>query len=70
MKIQEKYQVISQIGLGAFSQVYLVQDVNLGSYWAMKIIDKKIQGSYQGIKEANLLKDLCHKQLQLLCTLF
>ncbi len=63
MKIQEKYQVISQIGLGAFSQVYLVQDVNLGSYWAMKIIDKKIQGSYQGIKEANLLKNLCHPSI-------
>lgn len=39
MILQDRYQVIRKIGEGGMSDVFLVKDLHLGKYWALKRID-------------------------------
>lgn len=62
--LDNHYKLISLIGRGATSNVYLAQDLNIGAVWAVKVIDKhnKIQrNDYDRQKsEAILLSQLSH----------
>lgn len=52
-----KYQVVRQIGQGASGEVYLVRDIRLKKYWAMKKIPK---ASGMSFAEAEVMKNLNH----------
>jgi len=55
-----KYKVISLLGAGGFSKVYLVEHLKLKAYRAMKQVKKAQSDMPDFLKEANLLKNLNH----------
>ena len=64
--INGKYLVISLIGRGALTYVYLVKDLALNTAWAMKAITSKTSGNKNAViynsilTEANIMKRLNH----------
>ncbi|MDZ5010857.1 protein kinase, partial [Clostridium perfringens] len=38
--IEGKYEFIQQLGTGGMGSVYLVKDLKLGTFWAVKAIEK------------------------------
>ena len=64
--INGKYLVISLIGGGALTYVYLVKDLALNTAWAMKAITSKTSGNKNAViynsvlAEANIMKRLNH----------
>lgn len=67
--IDDKYEVLRQIGKGGMSIVYLAMDKRLNKQWAVKEIRKKGSGKNDEviinslIAEANLMKKLDHPAL-------
>ena len=67
--IDEKYEILKQIGTGGMSFVYLAMDVHLNKQWAVKEIRKRgIEENDQIVinslmAEANLMKNLDHPAL-------
>ena len=67
--IEEKYEILRQIGKGGMSVVYLAMDTHLNKQWAVKEIRKKGSGINDEIivnsllAEANLMKGLDHASL-------
>ncbi|MDD4369839.1 MAG: protein kinase [Anaerostipes sp.] len=55
-----KYQIVRQIGQGASGEVYLVRDIRLKKFWAMKKIPKANGMSFA---EAEVMKNLNHLDL-------
>lgn len=64
--IDGKYEILTQIGQGGMSKVYLARDKRLNKQWAVKEIQKKGNDKNSGvisqsaIAEANLIKRLDH----------
>ena len=62
--IDQHYQIISCIGHGATSSVYLAKDLQIGATWAVKVIDKKNEIQREDYNrqydEAKLLSKLSH----------
>jgi len=66
--IDEKYEILKEIGRGGMSIVYLATDKRLGKQWAVKVVSKKIDSEKDAEKakakviiksleaEANLMK--------------
>lgn len=67
--IDEKYKILTQIGKGGMSVVYLAMDTHLNKQWAIKEIRKSKTGKNDEIvvnsllAEANLMKRLDHPAL-------
>lgn len=67
--INEKYEVISQIGKGGMSTVYLARDLKLNINWAVKEIkktgkDRNNETAYNSLPvEADIMKKLNHPNL-------
>ncbi len=64
--IQGKYEILTLIGKGGMSEVYLAMDKNLNKQWAIKEIKKKSRERnneiviQSAIAEANMMKKLDH----------
>ncbi len=68
--INERYQVIRQIGCGGTSDVYLVKHIYLDSEFAMKVLPIKPDNQIDYSTEAHILKDLRHTQLPRIIDIF
>lgn len=61
--IDRKYELLKQIGQGAFTKTYLAMDKRLNKAWAVKICDKKdaLKSTIDAmVNEANMVKHLDH----------
>ena len=58
-----RYKIISTLGKGGTSTVYLAQNIKLGTLWAVKQVDKKHGGKMDLLAEPNILKKLNHTAL-------
>lgn len=67
--IDGKYEILTEIGRGGMSIVYLAMDTHLNKQWAVKEIKKKGSGKNDEIvvnsllAEANMMKRLDHPSL-------
>lgn len=67
--IENKYEILTEIGRGGMSVVYLAMDRRLNKQWAVKEIKKQVNNSYNDIviqsliTESNLMKKLDHPAL-------
>ncbi len=67
--IDGKYEILTEIGRGGMSVVYLAMDTHLNKQWAVKEIKKKGNGEHDEVivnsllAEANLMKRLDHPSL-------
>ena len=67
--IDGKYEILTEIGRGGMSVVYLAMDTHLNKQWAVKEIKKKGNGDHDEVivnsllAEANLMKRLDHPAL-------
>lgn len=61
--LQQKYQIIRQIGQGGTSEVYLVKHLTLDCEMALKVIAKREDIPLDYSREAHILKDLRHPNL-------
>ena len=67
--IDDKYEILKQVGKGGMSRVYLAMDRRLNKQWAVKEIEKKARDKnnevviQSAIVEANLIKALDHPAL-------
>lgn len=61
----DRYLVLSEIGRGSGSKVYLVKHQKLGEYRAVKCISKHSESAWQ-IREANILNHLKHPRIPVL----
>lgn len=69
MYVDNKYEILKQIGQGGMSTVYLAMDKRLNKQWAVKELHKKARDKYNevviqsSIAEANMMKQLDHSAL-------
>ena len=62
--IDEKYEFIQSLGIGGMGSVYLVKDLKLGTFWAIKAIKKEGgKKSTNLLAEFDVLKKLDHPAL-------
>ena len=67
--IDNKYEILKQIGKGGMSTVYLAMDKRLNKQWAVKEINKAVNDKNNEVvvqsllAEANLMKRLDHPSL-------
>ncbi|HOJ11384.1 MAG TPA: serine/threonine-protein kinase [Clostridiales bacterium] len=59
----ERYKLVKILGSGGMSTVYLAENINLGTYWAIKKISKNSNTSVDILVEPNILKKLNHPAL-------
>lgn len=64
--IFHKYRIVAPLGSGAFSQVFLVEHINLNIFRALKCINKQFDSYGFAIKEANILKNLRHPAIPII----
>ena len=57
--LRERYELMTQIGQGGFSVVWLARDTSLGSYWAVKQVQNNSSVEFDSfLKEVELLSTL------------
>lgn len=67
--IDDKYEILTMIGQGGMSRVYLARDKRLNKQWAVKEIQKKARDKnneivvQSAIAEANMIKQLDHPSI-------
>lgn len=62
--LKDRYEIIAELGKGGMSTVYLSRDKNLGSYWAIKQVNKKNCVDIEAFKrEVELLSSLNHSDV-------
>lgn len=67
--IDSKYEILTLIGQGGMSKVYLARDTHLNKQWAVKEIQKKARDKnneivvQSAIAEANMIKQLDHSSI-------
>ena len=62
--ISGRYEIISQIGVGGMSIVYLAKDKTLGSFWAVKKVRNNNDALVESFKkEVELLSSLSHSDI-------
>lgn len=67
--VDGKYEILSLVGEGGMSRVYLARDRRLNKLWAVKEVNRAVEGpggevvSQSLVAEANLLKGLDHPML-------
>ncbi len=60
---KEKYKIVKLLGQGGMSRVYLVENIKLSTFWALKVIDRSISSKIDIMAEINILKKLEHSSL-------
>jgi serine/threonine protein kinase len=58
-----KYKILKILGKGGMGEVYLAQNINLGTLWAIKRVSKKGSEKIDLLAEPNILKKLKHPAL-------
>lgn len=61
--IENKYEILKEIGRGSFFTTYLVRDVRINKAWAMKICDKKNRHYSSAIRETIFTEPYMMKKL-------
>ena len=63
----ENYKILRKIGTGGFADVFLAQNEDDGSIWALKVIVKNSDFNYEFhsfiVKEILIMKELNHKHI-------
>ena len=65
-----KYKYIRKLGSGGCGEVYLAENINLGSLWAVKEIAKHRKTAISGYMEPEILKRLNHPALPRICDVY
>jgi serine/threonine protein kinase len=60
---QGKYKIHKILGSGGMGKVYLAENINLGTFWAIKEVHKQEVSELDFLAEANILKKLSHPAL-------
>lgn len=64
MILQDRYEIIAEIGRGGMSVVYLARDRVLGSFWAVKQVKNQFSEAFHAFKkEVELLAGLAHSEI-------
>ncbi|NLE03205.1 MAG: serine/threonine protein kinase, partial [Crenarchaeota archaeon] len=64
MILSDRYELISEIGKGGMSTVYLAKDKTLGSFWAVKRVENNKSVDLASFKkEVELLSSLQHSDI-------
>lgn len=62
--LRDRYKTIAQIGQGGMSVVHFAQDLNIGSYWAIKQVKNNSSVEFDAfLKEVELLASLSHSDI-------
>lgn len=61
--IADKYEIIKKLGEGGSANVYMAYDLNIETYWAIKVISKLKYDIDECYREVNILKELRHSGL-------
>lgn len=62
--LRERYELMTVIGRGGFSTVWLARDISLGSYWAVKQVKNDSSTNFNAfLKEVELLSTLNHSSI-------
>jgi len=64
--ISGKYEIISELGHGAHTKVYLARHIKLNVLRAVKYIEKSEADSLRYLQEANLIKNLKHSGIPII----
>lgn len=67
---QVKYKYIRKLGSGGCGVVYLAENINLGSLWAVKEVVKDRKTAFSGYMESEILKQLNHPALPRICDIY
>ena len=49
--LRERYKFVAELGKGGMSTVYLAQDLNLDSYWAVKEVQNNSSAQFDAFKK-------------------
>jgi serine/threonine protein kinase len=60
---KRKYKIHKILGSGGMGKVYLAENINLGTFWAIKEVHKQEVSELDFLAEANILKKLSHPAL-------
>jgi len=58
-----RYRLVKILGRGGMSTVFLAENINLGTFWAVKKISKNVDVTKELPVESNILKKLNHPAL-------
>lgn len=62
--LRERYELMTEIGRGGFSVVWLARDISLGSYWAVKQVKNNSSVEFDSfLKEVELLSTLNYSNI-------
>lgn len=61
-----RYRIITLLGQGAYSEVYLAEHINLKVFRAVKCINRHLDSYGIAIREANVLKNLRHPAIPII----
>ncbi len=62
--IHDRYRLVSVIGQGGMSVVWIAQDTNLGSFWAIKVVKNDSSVQFDAfLREVDLLSTLNHPDI-------
>ncbi len=61
-----RYRIVTLIGRGAYSEVYLAEHINLKVFRAVKCISRHLDSHGIAIREANVLKNLRHPAIPII----
>lgn len=67
---QGRYKILRVLGEGGMGKVYLAENINLKTLWAIKEISKKKNTSFDLLAEPNMLKNLNHPALPRIFDIF
>ena len=67
---EDTYEIVSLIGRGGMSSVYLARHKRLGTRWAVKEVPKNQTASFDFLAESNILKRLSHPMLPRIVDIF
>lgn len=59
----DRFRLVKTLGKGGMSTVYLAENINLGTFWAIKQISRNIETGMDILIEPNILKKLNHPSL-------
>jgi calcium-dependent protein kinase len=63
-KLEDKYEILNEIGSGGFSRCFKVKNRHTGEYYACKELQKKKLSDYEGLmREVNLMIKLDHPNI-------
>lgn len=68
--LDNKYKIIGSLGQGGTARVFLVENIVLNNYWALKVLSKDSPWISYQLEEVDILKSLSHPMLPRIADLF